>query len=408
MVKRSPALAERVAVYKTAITVEATASTWQPLGADEDTLDGLNVHGAIVDELHAHKGRGVWDVLDTATGSRRQPLIFAITTAGADRTSVCYEQHEYALGILKGTIQDDSYFAYVATLDDGARWDDPLEWQKVNPNWGVSVKPDDMERLANQAKQMPGKLNAFLRLRLNVWTQQVDRWVSLDLWDDQAGIVDESKLRGRTCYGGLDLSSVTDTTAWVLVFPREEDPEEIDVLARIWVPEARLHDERNRYREQYQQWARQGWLKAVPGDAIDYSYIKDQILRDAETFQLVDLNVDRLFQGHQLSVELADELGEERVIGMGQGFVSMAAPMQEFERRLLTRKIHHGGQPVLRWMADNVAVKQDPAGNLKPDKASSQGRIDGIVALVMALDRAMRHEDSGPSVYESRGLEVLG
>lgn len=407
MVKRSPALSGRVQALKTAITVEQEASTWLPLGADEDTLDGLNIHGAIIDELHAHKGRGVWDVLDTATGSRRQPLIFAITTAGTDRQSVCYEQHEYALGLLKGTIRDDSYFVFVATLDEGARWDDPAEWQKVNPNWGISVKPDDMERLAAQAKHMPGKLNAFLRLRLNVWTQQVDRWINLDLWDEQGRIVKEEQLKGRLCYGGLDLSSVTDTTAWVLVFPYEDDPEEIDVLARIWVPEARLDDERNRYRDQYHQWARAGFLRTVPGDAIDYSFIKAQVLRDAETFRLVDLNVDRLFQGHQLSVELAEELGEERVVGMGQGFLSMAAPMQEFERRLLTKKVHHGGHPVLRWMADNVAVKQDPAGNLKPDKASSQGRIDGIVALVMALDRAMRHEAPKTSVYEERGRIFL-
>lgn len=234
----------------------------------------------------------------------------------------------------------------------------------------------------------------------------MDRWISLDLWDQNAGLVAEERLFGRTCYGGLDLSAVSDITAWVLAFPDDDDPETIDVLCRFWVPEARLRDEHNRYRHQYQAWARQGFLRTCPGDAIDYGFVKRQILEDAKKFALVDLNVDRLFQAHQLATELTDE--GLTVVGMGQGFVSMAAPMAEFHRRLLARKIRHGGNPVLRWMVDSAAVRQDPAGNLKFDKASSQGRIDGLVALVMALDRAMRHTQGQRSVYEDRGLEVFG
>jgi phage terminase large subunit-like protein len=187
-----------------------------------------------------------------------------------------------------------------------------------------------------------------------------------------------------------------------MVFPHGDDPEAVDILARFWCPEARLHDNQNRYKEQYQQWAAAGALNVTPGDAIDYQFIKAQVLEDAQTFKLQNLNVDRLFQGYQLSMELADE-GLE-VFGMGQGFLSMAGPMREFERRLLGKKLHHGGNVVLRWMANNVAVKQDASDNFKCDKAASQGRIDGIVALVMALDRAMRHEAPKRSVYEDRGL----
>lgn len=407
MVKRSPALAKRIKVYegKGNMHVEATVSKFEPLGADADTMDGLNVHGAIIDELHAHKTRQVWDVLETATGSRRQPLIFAITTAGADQNSVCYEQHDYAERILRGTVRDDSYFCYISTIDKDDDWTNEAVWRKANPNYGISVKPDDMRRLCQQALEMPSKQNAFLRLRLNVWTQQVERWISLPLWDEQAGQVAEDKLVGRTCYGGLDLSAVSDLTAWVMVFPRDDDPEEIDVLCRFWCPEAQLNNTQNRYRDQYRAWAKQGYLKTTPGDAIDYSFIKAQILQDAQKFRLVDLNIDRLFQAHQLATELIDE--GLVVVGMGQGFTSMGVPMKEFERRLLARKIHHGGNPVLRFMADSVVVKRDPSDNLKVDKANSQARVDGIVALVMALDRAMRHEQPKRSIYEERGLRSL-
>jgi phage terminase large subunit-like protein len=389
-----------VRVFKDNLNIPNTASKYEPLGADADTMDGLNVHGAIVDEVHAHKTRAVIDVLETATGARRQPLQMEITTAGYDRESVCWEHHEYSRQVLEGTVQDDSWFAFIATIDEKDDWKDPKVWAKANPNYGVSVKPDDLQRKADKATKLPAAQNAFLRLHLNVWTQQSDRWIDLDLWDENAGEVCEDDLKGRRCYGGLDLSAVSDLTAWVLVFPREDEPEAVDILARFWCPEARLTDEHNRYADQYQVWARAGVLNATPGDAIDYQYVKARILEDARTFNLIDLNVDRLFQGYQLSMELADE--GLTVFGMGQGFLSMAIPMKEFERRLLAKKLHHGGNPILRWMAGNMAVKQDPAGNLKPDKSQSQGRIDGIVGIVEALDRAMRYE--GESYYEDHDL----
>lgn len=403
MVRRSPALKKRVEIHKDNLFNDATASYYRPLGADADTMDGLNPHAAIIDELHAHKTRALWDVLDTAMGSRRQPMLFVITTAGVDRESVCYEQRRYVEAILNATVQDDTYFGYIATIDEGDDWASEAVWKKANPNYGISVKPDDLRRLCAQALQMPSKQNAFLRLRLNVWTQQVHRWIPLNIWDEQGGLVTEERLAKHKCYGGLDLASVRDFVAWVMVFPSEKDPDEIQVLPRFWVPEARLHDPQNQYRDQYQVWKRAGLLKTTPGDAIDYAFVKDQIIQDAQMFQLVDLNIDRYFQAHQLATELIDE--GLKVVGFGMGYKSMAAPMKEFERRLFARKIKHGGNPIMRWMADNVAVRQDPAGNLKPDKASSQGKIDGIVALVMGLDREMRH---GGSVYDTRGIRTVG
>lgn len=405
MVEASPALRRRCEIYKRSIVVPATGSSYKVLSADAKTKHGFNAHGVIFDELHVQPNRELWDTLTTATGAREQPLVVAITTAGYDRNSVCWEQHEYAEKVLKGVIDDPSYFAYIAAADKEDDWRDPKVWAKANPGLGVTVRLEYLKQEAKRAEEVPAYQNTFRRLHLNQWVQQQSRWIDIALWDEQGGLVVEEKLAGRTCYGGLDLSSVSDLTAWVLVFPRDDDPEEVDVLARFWCPEAQLSNSQNRYRDQYRAWAKAGYITPTPGDAIDYGFVKRQILEDAKRFRLVDLNIDQLFQAHQLAMELAEE--GLTVVGMGQGFRSMAAPMKELERRLLARKIHHGGNPVLRFMADSVVVKQDAAGNLKPDKANSQARIDGIVALVMALDRAMRHKKPKGSVYEERGLRSL-
>lgn len=417
MVRATPALAAKIQIYKNSLSRLETYQKYEPLGADEDTLDGLNVHAAIIDELHAHKTRGVFDLMETGTSARRQPLLFAITTAGTDQSeaSVCWEQHVYSEQVLRKIITDDTYFAFIAAMDEGDDWQDERNWYKANPNLGVSKKLEYMRDQARKAKNMPAKLNSFLRLDLNKWTQQVSRWIDMLLWDANAGPpIDEEALRGRLCYGGLDLSSVSDLTAWILLFPDPVDPDRVTILPRLWCPEARLRKEtdedapdrrRNPYADQYQAWERDGWLMTTPGNAIDYETVKAQILADAQTFQLQEVAVDRLFQGYQLSMQLADE--GLTVAACGMGFMSMAGPCKEFERRLLEKRLHHGGHPVLKWMANNVAVREDPAGNLKPDKASSQGKIDGIIGILLALDRAMRHTTT-TSVYESRGLLTLG
>jgi phage terminase large subunit-like protein len=411
MVRATPELSATIKIYKNNLSREDTYQKYEPLGADEDTLDGLNVHGAVIDELHAHKTRGVLDIIETGTSARQQPLLFIITTAGTDQseTSVCWEQHVYGEQVVRRIIDDDTFFAFISAIDEQDRWDDERAWFKANPNLGVSKSLDYMREQARKARNMPAKLNSFLRLELNRWVQQVTRWIDMQLWDENAGPpIDEAALHGRLCYGGLDLSSVSDLTAWVLLFPDPVVTDRLTILPRLWCPEARLLDQgdgRNRYRDQYQAWARDGWIQTTPGNAIDYEAIKAQILRDAQTFQIAEIAVDRLFQGYQLSMQLADE--GLTVAACGMGYMSMAGPTAEFERRLLQRQLHHGGHPVLRWMANNVAVREDPAGNKKPDKASSQGKIDGIIGILLALDRAMRQQTT-TSVYESRGLLTLG
>ena len=401
MVRRSD-WAPLVEVRRDNMNIEATASLYEPLGADAGTLDGLGVHGALVDELHAHRTRDLWDVLDTATGARRQAMLFAITTAGTDRESICYLEHEYSDQVLRGVTEDDTRFCYISTIDEDDRenWYDEGVWRKANPNFSI-LNLDDMRALANKAKAQPASLNSFLRLRLNVWTQQSTRWIDMDLWLEQGGTIDEAALEGRDCFGGLDLSSVSDLTAACYVFPHDDDPEAIDVLWRAWCPEARLTDKQNRYRSSYQVWARQGYLTTTEGDAIDYGFVKAQILADAEKFHLMELNIDRLFQGQQLAMELEDELaGRTEVFAMNQGIMAMTPVMREFERRLRNKKIHHGNNPIARFCADNVAVKMDANENIKPDKASSQGKIDLITALLGGLDRLNRAVVARPSAYE--------
>ncbi len=426
MVKKSPELKSMITIYKNNLSVEETASKFEPLGRDSDSCDGLNIHGSIVDELHAHKTRDMWDILETATGARRQPLQFAITTAGYDKTSVCWEQHEYVEQILKGVVQDETYFGIIYTIDlkkdwpelitkeESEKglpgtveddWTDEKIWIKANPNIDVSVKRDDLKRKCKRAQKIPSAQNNFLRKHLDVWTQQSSRWLNLDTWDlNYARQIQEEKLKGRLCFGGLDLSSVSDITAWVMIFPDEEDSESIDVLARLWCPETKLYDDTNRFKNQYQAWKGAGWLITTPGNAIDYQFVKAQILKDAEKFRLDSMNIDRLFQGYQIMMELEDE--RLNITPMGMGYLSFATPMKEFEGRVLKKKINHGNNPVLRWMIDNLAVSEDPAGNLKPNKAESQGKIDGIVALIMALDRAMRGSKK-KSRYEDGGLTII-
>jgi len=403
MVKSSPHLRRVIRVVKDNLHIVDTASKFEPVGRDADSLDGLNIHGAIVDEVHAHKTREMWDILETATGARRQPMMFAITTAGFDRKSLCYELHEYTQKILDGVVEDDSFFGLIYTLDEGDDWNDEAVWAKANPNLGVSVKLDDLQRKAAKAREMPSALNAFLRLHMNIWTQAETRWIDPDKWAACDEAVDADGLRGRICYGGLDLSATTDITALVLVFPPEQEGDPYRALCRFWIPEEAMHERSRRDRVPYDAWVRQGYITATPGNVVDYEYIFDQVDQDAQRYDIKEIAFDRW--GAARVSQVLTEQGME-MVQFGQGFASMNAPMHELEKLILAQDIAHGGNPVLTWMAHNLVARQDPAGNLKPDKEASTEKIDGMVALLMALDRATRHADT-TSVYEERGVLIL-
>jgi phage terminase large subunit-like protein len=400
MVKSSIFLKDHLAVHVNNIFNEYTNSFFRPLGRDHDSLDGLNTHGCIIDEVHAHKTRDLWDVIETSTGARRQSLIFAITTAGFNRQTLCFELHDHTKKILEGAITDDTFLGFIYTIDEEDDWEDESLWIKANPNLNVSVKLDDLQAKAKRAKEIPSALNSFLRLHLNVWTESETRWIPQKTWMTCAEACDLDSLKGQLCYGGLDLSSNKDITAFVLCFPPTPTRINYIVLCRFFIPKSNMTIRVHNDRVPYDVWERQGLLTATPGTSIDYNYIINQIGQDCKDYDLAEIAFDRW--GATKIVQDLASLGFEKpednphaqrfLIPFGQGYVSMNAPMKELENLVLAGKISHGGNPVLSWMASNVVVSEDPAGNIKPDKKRSIEKIDGIVAMIMALDRAIKQE----------------
>ncbi len=384
-------------------------SFYDVLSADAYTKHGFNIHGCIFDELHAQPKRDLWDVLTEGAGdAREQPLTFAITTAGYDRNSICWEVHEQAMDIKNGVYENEHFLPIIYALDEKDDWKDEANWYKVNPSLDVIIDIEKVRTAFREAEHIPAKQNTFKRLRLCQWTQQSDRFIDMNLWDSQAGTpIDETELIGRQGCGGLDLASVSDLTAWVMIF-KQEYTDTIDILCRFWCNKARIYADDNKYKDRYQSWERDGYLITTPGNAIDYQFIRAQVVADCKKFNIVAMNVDRLFQGFQLATELTEDLdGITEVTTMGMGHVSYAVPMKDFERNLLEGHLHHGGNPVLRFCADHLAVKMNEPGDYKPDKATSQGKIDGIVALVMAFDQLSRHASDTESVYEKQELFVF-
>lgn len=401
MVLRSPALRSRVSPLAGNLSIERTASKFEALGADESTLDGLNIHGAIVDEVHAHRTRGVVDVLETATGARRQPLIFYITTAGYDRQSVCWELHDYSIKVLEGIYPDDSWFAYIATIDDGDDWRDPATWAKANPNLGVSVKVDDLQRKAEKAARVPSARNAFLRLHLNVWTEQAQRAIDIEAWKRCGGALDESQLAGRPCYLGLDLSSKRDLSAACYLFPPLAGESEWRALWRFYMPEANVAKRVEEDRVRYDVWIASGHIRTTPGNVVDYDFIRADLLAEGPRYALREVAFDP-WNAQQLATDLQND-GLE-LVEVRQTFAGLAGATKEFVEVLVpSGTLRHGDNPVATWMASNFAVRMDPAGNMRPDKKTAGEKIDGLVALVTALARAILQPETF-SVYETRGV----
>jgi phage terminase large subunit-like protein len=409
----SPSLAKRIVKYHDNMNIPATASKFEPLGSDIDTLDGLNVHAAIVDELHAHKTRFVWDVLDTATASRRQPLMFAITTAGFDRESVCWYQHEYCEKVLDGIQADDSLFAFIAALDDDDEWQDETLWPKANPNLNVSVKLDDLRRKAHKAAGDPSALNSFLRLHLNRWTQTDVRWMPLDAWNACAGFAAgdprelrrnvETSLSGRRCFGGLDLSSNTDLSAFVLIFPPVEDDGRYIALPTFWMPADNVRRRVSEDRLPYDVWIREGFINETPGNVVDYAFIRAYILRARDRFDIEEVAYDPWN-----ALETATRLKDEglTMVEVKQNFAGLSNATKELMGLVLGKRLAHLGNPVLRWMATNVVINTNEEGFIRPNRKKSREKIDGIVALIMALGRAFAHAPAA-SGDVSQGIWVL-
>ncbi len=403
MVRQSPHLRRVITEHKNKLFIRGTANKFVPLGADAKTQDGLNIHGAIIDEFHAHPTRALWDVLISAIGSRLNPLIWTITTSGFNQEgSICLEQRGYTVQVLEGAIDDDSHGGVIYTLDADDDWRDERVWIKANPNLGVSVKLEALRDAARKASISTAALVNFLTKHLNVWTQQAESWLSLDDWDRGGAAFDPSLLEGRRCTGGLDLASTTDIAAWVLLFePTVADPQ-WRVLARFFVPEDNIERRARKDRVPYTAWVKSGWLTATPGNVIDQEAIKQQILRDAAQFELGEVGYD-VWNAAKIAVELLEE--GVNAVPISQNFAHLTAPSKELEGLVLSARLGHGGNPVLRWMAGNVVLLRDTNDNYRPNKRRSRERIDGIVALIMALNRGMVKVPDGTSVYE-QGIRI--
>jgi len=401
MATQSDYLRDHLLVGKEAIADSETDSKFEAVASEDQNLQGLRPSFVCIDELHAHSSPGVWNAFYSRLGKTTQPLMFAITNSGYDRNSVCYQQREYSEKVLTGIIPDDTWFAWICGLDpedieDPDGWQDESNWPKGNPCWGTAIKLAEMREQAIKAKGDPGSLDTFLRFRLCIWTTKYSAWMPIDKWDLCRQQITREQLRGRRCYAGLDLSTTTDISAFVLLFePTEEDPR-WHVLPFFFLPKDNIASRCRRDRVPYDVWARQGLFHLTEGTVIDYRFIRSLILELRDEFDIANISFDR-WNSTDIVTNLTDDGFE--MVRVGQGFASMFAPTKRLLELVLTGELAHDGNPVLRWMASNVIVQQDPAGNVKPDKGKSREKIDGIVALIMAITGVMGANDSTPGVF---------
>ncbi len=385
--------------FRNSITYEQKGGLFKPLSSDYGTHDGLNPSCGIIDEFHAHKDSGMFDVIKSAFGARRQPLMFIITTAGFNKTGACYAYRENVIKILRGVNRDDSLFGIIYTQDSKEEWDNPPMWIKSNPNLGVSLSVDYLASQVMDAKNRPEAVRNVMTKNVNLWVDAERTWILDEAWMKCAGTTDPATLRGCDCWGGLDLSNVSDVTAFVLLF---NENDKFQLLPFFWIPEEKMLEKIRKENINYHLWLRDGYVKVTPGNVIDYDFVKADILRIVADYDLKSTAYDR-WNASQTIIDLSNE-------GMGfspfgQGFGSMSAPTKQFEALALTQQVEHFNNPVLRWMLASTVVKTDPAGNIKPDKEKSTQKIDGIVAAIMALGEWLTFQAKNESdPYNDRGM----
>ena len=407
MVDQCPALKKRIKPVMSVkrLVYKPTNSFYQVLSAEAYTKHGLNVHSVIFDELHAQPNRELFDVMTKGSGdARTQPLYFLITTAGTDRNSICFEQHQKALDIIEGRKIDPTFYPVIYGIKDDDDWGSEESWYKANPSLGHTIAIEKVQNAYISAKENPAEENIFRQLRLNQWVKQSTRWMPRDKWDACAFPVDPEELRGRVCYGGLDLSSTSDITAFVLVFPPRTENEKYIIIPHFWIPEENMRLRVRRDHVPYDVWERQGFLETTEGNVIHYGFIEKFIENLGMKYNIKEIAFDRW--GAVQMVQNLEGMGFT-VVPFGQGYKDMSPPTKELMKLTLEEKLAHGGHPVLRWMMDNVFVRQDPAGNIKMDKEKSTEKIDGGIATVMALDRAIRNGGTTGSVYDNRGILIF-
>lgn len=448
MVESSPEIAELVTIGVGNLAVESTHSLFRPVSSEHKALDGKRVHMAVIDELHEHLTDMVVNKMRAGTKRQRNALIFEITNSGVDRHSVCWQHHEYSIKLLQTILTDESWFAYVAGLDpcpaceaEGKDQPNPLcdecddwrkeeTWEKANPGLGTILPIEYLREQVTTAMNMPSQENIVRRLNFCQWTEQSTKFFSMDTWDNcDLAKIDMAALHGRECFAGLDLASTVDIAALVLVFPPLSTENYYTILPYFFVPEDNVAERKKRDKVDYDVWIRQGWMIATEGMVVDYDAIRavisgPDVLRsyaphleagyhaNLKQWNVPEKGLQSVFKIREIvkdrwnSTQIGTQLQGDgfTVVDFGQGFASMTAPMKALEAFLKSQEINHGGNPVLRWMASNMAAAQDAPGNLKPDREKSSEKIDGIVAMLMGLARAMVTPVNKGSVYEERGL----
>ena len=407
MVEMSPALMKRSKLMGATkrIVNYGNAGYYQVLSAEVGGKHGFSVSGLVFDEIHTQPNRQLYDVLTKGSSDARQnPLHFIITTPGNDRHSIAYELHTKAVDILEGRRVDPTFYPVVYGLKDDEDWEDEANWYKVNPSLGYTVDVERLRDAYREAKQNPADEITFKWLRCNMWVSSTVAWIPDAIYMRGNEPINMASLEGRDCYAGLDLSSTGDITALVLIFPPRDEDEKFVLLPYFWIPEETIPRRVKANSVPYDIWEKQGYIMSTEGNVIHYDFIEKFIMDLSEKYHILEIAVDRWNATHVIQ-NLEDN--GLTMVPFGQGFASMSAPTKEFYRLLMEGKIIHGGHPVMRWMAGNVVVDTDPAGNIKVTKAKSKEKIDGIVAAIMALDRAVRHESEGRSVYDTRGIILI-
>jgi phage terminase large subunit-like protein len=400
--ERAPALKGNVKAYTKKITHPASGSYFTVVSSVAEALHGANVHGGIIDELHVHKSPDLVETIETGTGSRRQPLVVIITTADEGKQESIYDRkRQYIEQLARGSLHDLDTYGVVWGADEDDNPHDEATWRKANPGYGVSPSAAYLRGASAEAQQSPADLAKFLRLHLGIRTKQSTRFLMMDSWDNNAGLVDEEALRGRDTWGGLDLASTSDLCALCWLFPDDETGT-LDALWRFWTPEDNLKALDKRTAGAATKWVRQGYLTTTPGNVADYDFIVEQIKRDRDAFTVKSIGYDP-WNASQLTNTLVAERAP--MVKVRQGFATMSPVLKEIQRLVLqgtprAPALRHGGHPVVRWCVDNLAVTMDPAGNVKPDKANSGDKIDGVSALATAMAEIVARPPKRRSAYE--------
>jgi phage terminase large subunit-like protein len=401
MARKSPAFLQKYGVTLRAhdILVRGTDSVCEPVSAEADNLDGLNPHFASVDELHAHKTRAVYDVMETGCGARTQSLLSIITTAGSDITGICYELRDYSIKVLKRVFPDESFFAMIYTIDPEDDWTTDLAFRKANPNYGISVRPEYLENLCRKAKRSSASQGNFKTKHLNVWAQSDTAWMNMDKYNRCASVATSiDDFRGMKCWIGLDLASKLDITALVMLF-------HLDglwyVFCKFYLPEEVVEEKEHTTLSHYAGWSTDGYLTLTPGNVIDYDIIEEDIKEICDTFDVQSVGFDP-WQATQLANNLtAAGVPMVEVRATVQNF---SEPMKEVESLVYSNKLRPGHNPVLSWMVSNVVCHRDKKENIYPNKERPDNKIDGVIGLIIALSRAILPEESTESIYETRGI----